>query len=101
MSLLDFPYFRCNQFLRFLLTCLYGGVHWLDKPYQVDVDTMNLVLGLPIEGEDSSKEIMTKDVVQEEVYTKYGTCRGSGGVVIVEINDHWVGFTMHLLAYKM
>jgi hypothetical protein len=32
------------------------------KPYQVNVNTINLVSGLPIEGEDPTKKILAKDV---------------------------------------
>jgi hypothetical protein len=48
------------------------------------------VLGLPTDRDDPTKEIKTKDAVHEEVYAKYGTHRGSRGVVIAEINDHKV-----------
>jgi hypothetical protein len=58
-----------------VLTRMHGGVPWLDKPYQVDTNTMSLVSGLPTKGDDPTKAIMDKDAMDEEVYTKYGTHR--------------------------
>jgi hypothetical protein len=43
---------------------------------------MRKVPGLRTKGYDLGNAIMDKDATQEEVYTKYGTYRGSRGVVV-------------------
>jgi hypothetical protein len=58
--------------------------------YQVDIDIVRLVTGLHADRDDPSVAIMAKDVTHEDVYGKYGTYKGSRGVVIAEITDHIV-----------
>jgi hypothetical protein len=58
-------------------------------------------LGLPTQGEDPSVVMEVKDVTQEEVYKRYGTCKGTRGVVISIINDTIDWFSMKILSCKM
>jgi hypothetical protein len=58
-------------------------------------------LGLPAKGYDLVEVIKAKDVTQEEVYTKYGTHKGSRGEVISYINDAIIWFAKQLLVEKL
>lgn len=59
-----------------------------------------MVSGLPIAGEDPAEVIMAKEASAEKVYTRYGTHRGSRGVVISAIADPEVKCSTQLLACK-
>jgi hypothetical protein len=48
---------------------------------------MRKVSCLRTKGDDPGNVIMAEDATQEEVYTKYGTHRGSRGAVFYDIND--------------
>jgi hypothetical protein len=59
---------------------------------------MSLVIGHPTIGNVPIVAILDKNAKHEEMYTKYGTCRGSIGVVIKEIKNHMVQFSMQMLS---
>jgi hypothetical protein len=58
------------------------------------MNIMHTFLGIVAKGNDLSNTIEYKDAIEEEVYTKYGTHRGSRGEVISYINDVGVWFFM-------
>jgi hypothetical protein len=62
---------------------------------------MRKVPVLRTKGNDPGNAIMAEDATQEEVYTKYGTLRGSRGVVVYDINDAKVRFSTWILSHKM
>jgi hypothetical protein len=61
---------------------------------------MHKVPGLRTKGDDLGNAIMDEDATQQEVYTKYGTHRGSRGVVVYDINDAKVRFSTRILFRK-
>jgi hypothetical protein len=62
---------------------------------------MRKVPGLRTKGDDPGNATMAEDATQEEVYTKYGTHRGSRGAVFYDINDAKVRFSTRILSRKM
>jgi hypothetical protein len=105
LSLLKFMHFgRALDFqscVCFLLTRVHGGYLWLDQPYLIDQAIIHMISGLPTYGEDLTDSLREKHAPQEEVYSKYDTCRRKRGVVILEINDSIVRFATQILTCKL
>jgi hypothetical protein len=74
---------------------------WLEKPYPIDLDMMHRVLSLPMTGEDPTVTIKEKELAHEEFYAWFGTHKGKCEVVIPEINDLTIRFTMKLFIWKI
>jgi hypothetical protein len=69
---------------------MHGGDTWLDRSIPIIVDIIALITGLPSWGmdpvlilDDKSKE----KALAEEMKKKYGTSRGTRGIIIKQIKN--------------
>jgi hypothetical protein len=68
----------------------HGGYLWMEQLVLIDVDLIAYIIGMPSQGEDPAKflEDKTKEKeLTEEMKKKYGTERGSRGIMIKHISD--------------
>jgi hypothetical protein len=77
---------------------MHGGDLWFNKPNLMEFITMSLVIGLPTTREDISIVLIMKDATYKDVYYKYGTRRGNIGLIIPNINENRIWFTMQQMA---
>jgi hypothetical protein len=76
----------------------------LDKRVSIDIELIAKITGLPIQGMDPELFLddKTKEkVLAEEMNKKYGTNKGTRGIIIKRINDATTQLGMKLLACKM
>jgi hypothetical protein len=94
LGLLKIPHFGRGQYalacVKQLLAVTHGGDVWLDKPVPINVELIMQITGLPTWGmdpvlilDDKSKE----KTLAEEMKKKYGTDRGTRGIIIKWINN--------------
>jgi hypothetical protein len=86
---LDLPHFGRGQnetiCIKKLLAVTHGGDIWLDKPIPIIVELIVQITGLPIRGMDPTLFLddKTKEkALAEEMKNKYGTARGTRGILI-------------------
>jgi hypothetical protein len=94
LGLLDLPHFGKGQnaieCIKKLLAVTHGGDIWLDKVVPITVDLIAQIKGLPIRGMDPALFLddKTKEKAPvEEMKKKYGTSRGTRGIIIKRINN--------------
>jgi hypothetical protein len=87
-----------------LLAVTHGGDIWLDKPVPINVELIAQITGLPTRGmdlalilDDKSKE----KTLAEEMNNKYGTDRGTRGIIIKWINNVMTQLGAKILACKL
>jgi hypothetical protein len=87
-----------------LLSVTHGGDIWLDKPVPINVELIAQITGLPTRGmdlalilDDKSKE----KTLAEEMNNKYGTDRGTRGIIIKWINNVMTQLGAKILACKL
>jgi hypothetical protein len=108
LGLLDLPHFGRGQYtttcVKQLLAVTHGGDIWLDKPVPITVELIAKITGLPIRGmdlvlflDDKTKE----KALAEEMKKKYGTDRGTRGIIIKRINDTATQLGTKILACKL
>jgi hypothetical protein len=83
---------------------MHRGDIWLEKPIPIIVDLITQISGLPSQGmdpmlilDDKSKE----KVLAEETNKKYGTSRGTRGIIIKQINNAVKQLGANILACKL
>jgi hypothetical protein len=94
LGLLKIPHFGIGQYAsacaKQLLEVTHGGDVWLDKPIPITVELIAHIIGLPTRGmdpvlilDDKSKET----TLAKDMKNKYGTDRGTRGIIIKQINN--------------
>ena len=76
----------------------------MDRPISIDVDLIVEIIGLPTYGEKPEKYMddKTKEKSKEnDIKNKYGTHRGSIGIIIRQINAPTTKFVIKMMACKL
>jgi hypothetical protein len=105
LGLLKIPHFGRGQYVtacvKQLLEFMHGGDLCLDKPIPITIELIMQITGLPIQGmdpmlilDDKSKE----KALAEEMKKKYGTDRGTIGIIIKRLNDVMTQLGENILA---
>jgi hypothetical protein len=108
LGLLDLPHFGRGQHttacVKQLLAVTHGGDIWLDKIVSIDVELMANITGLPSRGMDPTHFLDDKareKELEEYMKKKYGTDRGTRGIIIKRINDVVTQLGAQILACKL
>jgi hypothetical protein len=108
MNLLEIPHFGCGKdvgnCVKQLLERVHGGILWMDRSVHIDVDLIEKITGFPTSGvkpEDYLENKARDKEIAEEVKAQFGTNRGNRGIVIKDINDPAMRFSMKLMACKL
>jgi hypothetical protein len=87
-----------------MLSVTHGGEIWLDKLIPITVDLIAQITRLPIQGMDPALVLGDKSkekVLVEEMKKKYGTARGTRGIIIKWINNAATQLGVKILACKL
>jgi hypothetical protein len=87
-----------------LLAVTHGGDIWLDKPVPITVDLITQITGLPSRGMDPALILDDKSKeksLAEEMKNKYGTVRGTRGIIMKWINKPETQLGANILACKL
>jgi hypothetical protein len=94
LGLLDLPHFGRGKYARIcikqLIAVTHGGDIWLDNIISIDVDITMKFIGFPSWGMDPTQFLDDKTKEKElakEMKNKYGTYKGTQGIIIKRIND--------------
>jgi hypothetical protein len=94
LGLVDIPHFGRGQHatacVKQLLVVTHGGDIWLEKIVLIDVELIANIMEFPSRGMDPAHFLDDKareNVLAEEMNKKYGTNRGTRGIIIKRIND--------------
>jgi hypothetical protein len=82
----------------------HGGYLWLEQVVSIDVELIAYITGLPSRGEEPMQflEDKTKEkALAEEMKKKYGTKRGSRGIIIKRISDAVTRMATKIMACKL
>jgi hypothetical protein len=108
LGLLDLPHFGrgkyANGCVKQLLAVTHGGDIWLDNLVSIDVELIAHITGLSSRGMDPTQFLddKTKEkALAEEMKKKYGTDRGTQGIIIKRINDVATQMATKILACKL
>jgi hypothetical protein len=104
---LKLPYFGRGQYatacVKKLLAVIHGGDIWLDKPIPITIELIAQITVLPIRGMDPALILDDKSkekALAEEMKKKYGTARGTRGIMIKRINNAATQLGANILACK-
>jgi hypothetical protein len=87
-----------------LLAVMHGGDVWLDKLIPITVELIMPITGLPTWGMDHAlilDEKSKEKTLAKEMNKKYGTDRGTRGIIIKQINNVMTQLGTKILAYKL
>jgi hypothetical protein len=87
-----------------LLAVTHGGDIWLEKPVPITIELISQITGLPIWGMDPTLILDDKykeKALAEEMKKKYGTSRGTRGIMIKQINNAATQLGAKILTYKL
>jgi hypothetical protein len=108
MNLLDIPHFGrgkdVNACVKPFLALVHGGILWMERSVSIYVDLIANITGLPTDGEKPEEypDDKTKEkYLAEEMKIKYGTKRGSRGIIINQISEPTIRLAMKLMACKL
>jgi hypothetical protein len=108
LGLLELPHFGRGQYasscMKQLMAVTHGRDLWLDKLVSIDVDLIAHIIGLPSRGMDPAQflEEKTKEkALAEEMKKKYGTERGTRGIIIKQISDIATKMAAKIMACKL
>jgi hypothetical protein len=108
LGLLDLPHFGRGQYanscVKQLMAVTHGGYIWLEQLVSIDVELIAHITGLPSRGMDPTQflEDKTKEkALAEEMKKKYGTERGSRGIIIKRISDIATRMATKIMACKL
>jgi hypothetical protein len=108
LGLLDLPHFGRGQYanncIKQLMAVTHGRYLWLEQLISIDVELITYITGLPSWGEDPTQflEDKTKEkALAEEMKKKYGTERGSRGIIIKRISDATTRMATKIMACKL
>jgi hypothetical protein len=76
----------------------------MDRHVSIDVDLIAKIIGLPIDEEKPEQYLdeKTKEKsISDEIKNKYGTERGSRGIIIKKINEPATRFVTKLMVCKL
>jgi hypothetical protein len=94
----------CDGMRQKLLAVMHGGDIWLDKPIHITVELIMQITGLPTGGMDPALILDDKSkekALAEEMKKKYGTDRGTRGIIIKWINNVATQLGAKILACKL
>jgi hypothetical protein len=101
------PHFGKGQYattcVKQLLAVTHGGDIWLDKTVPLIIELIAQITGLPIRGMDPALILDYKSkekALEEEMKKKYGTTRGTRGIIIKQINNASTQLGENILACK-
>jgi len=86
-----------------LLEVTHGGYIWLNKPIPITIYLIAQITDLPIWGMDPTLVLDNKSkekALVEEMKRKYGTARGTRGIIIKQINNTATQLGAKILSYK-
>jgi hypothetical protein len=108
LGLLKLPHFGRGQYattcIKQLLAVMHGGDIWLDRPVPITVELITQITGLPSRGMDPALILDDKSkekALAEEMKKKYGTARGTRGIIIKWINNAVTQLGANILACKL
>jgi hypothetical protein len=108
LGLLKLPHFGRGQYtmtcIKQLLAIMHGGGIWLDKPVPITVELITQITRLPTRGMDPALILDDKSkekTLAEEMKNKYGTDRGTRGIIIKWINNASTQLGAKILACKL
>jgi hypothetical protein len=108
LGLVDLPHFGRGQHattcVKQLLAVTHGRDIWLDKLMSIDIELIANITGFPSRGMDLTHFLDDKDrekALAEEMKKKYGTDRGTRGIIIKRINDATTQLGTKILACKL
>jgi hypothetical protein len=87
-----------------MLASMHGGDIWLDKPIPINVELITQITCLPTGGMDPVVILDNKSkekTLAEEMKKKYGTDRGTRGIVIKRINNVVRQLGTKILSFKL
>jgi hypothetical protein len=94
LGLFDLPHFGRGQYanscIKQLLVVTHGGDIWLENIVSIDVEIIANIIGFPSWGMGPMQFLDDKAMekaLAEEMKKKYGTNRGTRGIIIKRIND--------------
>ena len=92
-----------RMYVKQLLVCFHGGYLWLNKPYEVTVDLILDITGLPQKGIDPTLYLMNEGekTDKNDMKTKYQLLHGGKGFLISSIEDSVVQATTKILCSKV
>jgi hypothetical protein len=93
-----------NKYVKQLLAVVNGGIIWLDRPILIDVELIEKIKGIPIDGEKHAQYMddKTKEkALAEEMKQTYKIERGSRGIIINKISEPATRLETKLMAYKL
>ena len=76
----------------------------MDKPVPISIEIIANIIGLPIQGMDPAlflDEKTKEKMIAEEMKKKYGTERGTRGIIIKRINDATTQLGAKVLTSKL
>jgi len=76
----------------------------MNKPVSIDVDLIMNITKLPTDGVNPEKYLYDKKkekAIAEEVKDQFGTCKGSRGMIIKNINDPSIRFMTNMISCKL
>jgi hypothetical protein len=108
LGLLDLPCFGRGQYvsgyIKQLLAVTHGGDIWLDKLVSIDVNLIMHITWFSSRGMDLMQFLYDKikeKSLAKEMKNKYGTVRGTRGIIIKRINDATTKMAATILACKL
>jgi hypothetical protein len=108
LVLLKIPHFSRGQYastcVKQLLEVTHGGDVWLDKPIPITVKHIVQITGLPTQGMDPTLILDDKSkekTFAEKMKKKYGTDKGTRGIIIKWINNVVTKLDAKILACKL
>jgi hypothetical protein len=108
LGLLKIPHFGRGQYamtcVKKLLAVMHGRDIWLEKPIPIIVELIAQIIGLPTGGMDPALILNDKSkekALAEKMKKKYGTDRGTRGIIIKRINNALTQLGTNILAYKL
>jgi hypothetical protein len=108
LGLLKIPHFGRGQYasacIKKLLAVTHGGDVWLDKPIPIIVELITQITGLPTWGMDPALILDDKSkekTLAEEMKKKYGTDRGTRGIIIKQSTMSTTQLGAKILACKL
>jgi hypothetical protein len=108
MNLLDISHFgsgkHINECVKKMLSQVHGGILWVDRLVPINVDIIETIIGIPMDGEKPKQylEDKTKEKsISDEIKDKYVVERGNRGIRIIDINGPVTLFATRLLGCKL
>ena len=92
-----------RMYVKKLLVCFHGGYLWLDKPYEVTIELVLAITGLPQQGVDLTPYLQkdTKKLDKNNMKGKYQLVYDRKGYLISSIDDIAITAAAKILCSKV